>query len=350
MKYLPLGSTGLTVSECGFGCIPIIRLPQDEAVRVLRHAFDRGITFFDTANAYRDSEEKMGIAFAGIRHKVVIATKSLLRSAEGVTGHVENSLRKLGTDYLDLYQLHQIAQEKDWAEVTGPSGALEAAMAAKAAGKVRHVGVTSHNLEMALKLVRTGLFDTIQFPFNLIEEGAKDELLDAARDAGMAFICMKPFGGGVIDNAAVAFTYLRRHDGIFPIPGFESCAQVDEVLSFYERDNVVTEQDLAIMEQYRHELGKRFCRRCEYCQPCPQGVMITPAMGYPIVASRMSPAVAAEFCSKAMETVPLCTECGACIARCPYELPICDILKANYAMYRGHVAGSQGGFAGGKSS
>lgn len=337
MNYLQLGRTGLTVSECGFGCIPIIRLGNDEAIRVLRHAFDRGITFFDTANAYRDSEEKMGQAFAGMRDKVVLATKSLLRSAEGVTGHLENSLRMLRTDYLDLYQLHQIAQEKDWQEVTGPGGALEAVMKAKAAGKVRHVGVTSHSLEMALKLVRSGLFATIQFPFNLIEEGAKDELLGAAREAGMAFICMKPFGGGVLDNAAIAFKYLRAHDGIVPIPGFESCAQVDEVLALYEQPNVITDGDRDRMDTYRRELGKRFCRRCEYCQPCPQGVMITPAMGYPIVAARMSPAVAVEFCRKVMETVPGCTDCGACSKRCPYELSIPAILKANYALYEQHL-------------
>jgi uncharacterized protein len=231
MRYVKLGKTELTVSECGFGCIPIIRLPKEDTVKVLRHAFEKGITYFDTANAYRDSEEKIGMAFTCMRDKVVIATKSLLRSAEGITGHLENSLRMLQTDYIDLYQLHQIAQEKDWQEATGPSGALEAAMKAKTAGKVRHIGVTSHNLQMAIKMVHSGLFDTIQFPFNLIEEGAKDELISAAQKKGMAFICMKPFGGGVIDNAEVAFKYLRDHDGVIPIPGFESCEQVDEVLS-----------------------------------------------------------------------------------------------------------------------
>jgi uncharacterized protein len=337
MRYVTLGRTDLTVSEFGFGCIPIIRFPKDDSVKVLRHAFERGITFFDTANAYRDSEEKIGIAFAGMREKVVLASKTLMRGAEGAMAHLENSLRMLRTDHLDLYQLHQIAQEKDWYEVTGPAGALEAVMKAKAAGKVRYVGVTSHNLQMALKMVRSGLFDTIQFPFNLIEEGAKDELIGATREMGMGFICMKPFGGGVIDNAAVAFKYLRDHSDVIPIPGFESSEQVDEILSFYSQANVINDRDLEIMENYRSELGKRFCRRCEYCQPCPQGVMITPAMGYPIVASRMSPSVAVEFCKNAMESVLLCTGCGACIERCPYELQVIDILKANYALYEKHL-------------
>lgn len=337
MRYLALGSTDLTVSEFGFGCIPIIRFPTDDSVKVLRHAFERGITFYDTANAYRDSEEKIGIAFSGLRDKVVLATKTLRRGGAGALEQLENSLRMLKTDHLDLYQLHQIAQEKDWQEVTGPGGALEAVLKAKAAGKVRHLGVTSHNLQMALKMVRSGLFDTIQFPFNLIEEGARDELLGATRELGMGFICMKPFGGGVIDNAAVAFKYLRSHQGVIPIPGFESCEQVDEIISLYSEVNVIDEQDLRVMERYRSELGKRFCRRCEYCQPCPQGVMITPAMGYPIVASRMSPSVAVEFCKVPMESVLLCTGCGACIERCPYELQIPEILRNNYALYVRHL-------------
>jgi predicted aldo/keto reductase-like oxidoreductase len=190
---------------------------------------------------------------------------------------------------------------------------------------------------MALKMTQSGLFDTIQVPFNLIEQAAKDELIGAAREMGMGFIGMKPFGGGVIDNADAAFKFIRSHPYVLPIPGFESCAQVDQVVSFYARPNEVTERDLAVMDAFRSELGKKFCRRCEYCQPCPQGVMITPAMGYPIVASRMSPSVAVEFCKAPMESVPLCTECRTCIERCPYELPIPDILKANYALYEKHL-------------
>jgi len=341
MRYVTLGKTDLTVSEFGFGCIPIIRLSKDDSVKVLRHAFERGITFFDTANAYRDSEEKIGIAFAGMRENVVLASKTLMRGAEGAMGHLENSLRMLRTDHLDLYQLHQVAQEEDWQEVTGPAGALEAVMKAKAAGKVRYVGVTSHSLQMALKMVRSGLFDTIQFPFNLIEEAAKDELIGASREMGMGFICMKPFGGGVIDNAEVAFKYLRNHSDVIPIPGFESTEQVDEIVSIYSQPNVISEQDIEMMKNYRSELGRIFCRRCEYCQPCPQGVMIAPAMGYPIVARRMSPPVAVEFCRKAMESVPLCTECGACLERCPYELQIPEILKANYTLYEKHLKEKQ---------
>ena len=148
--------------------------------------------------------------------------------------------------------------------------------------------------------------------------------------------------GGVIDNAEVAFKYLRAHSDVIPIPGFESAEQVDEIVSIYSQPNVIDGQDVEMMENYRSELGKNFCRRCEYCQPCPQGVMITPAMGYPTVARRISPPVAVEFCRKAMESIPLCTECGNCIERCPYELQIPDILKANYALYEEHLKEKEG--------
>lgn len=326
------------VAEVGFGAIPIIRLDRLEAVRVLRHAFDRGINFFDTANAYRDSEEKIGLAFAGMRDRIILATKSLRRDGAGVREHLERSLKMLQTDYIDLYQLHQIAQAKDWDAVTAPGGALEAATRAKAAGSIRFLGVTSHSLPMALQMARSGLFDTIQFPFNFIEEGARHELLPTARKLGMGFLVMKPLAGGAINHPGVAFKFLRQQQGILPIPGFESTVQIDQVLSFYEKANRVTERDRAIMARCREELGKRFCRRCEYCQPCPQGVMITPAMGYPIVASRMSAAVAADFCKVPMATVPRCSVCGACIDRCPYELPIPNILQTNYELFVKHAA------------
>lgn len=337
MHHIMLGKTGLKISELGFGGIPIIRLDRDAAIQVLRRAYEKGITFYDTANAYRDSEEKIGRAFDGIRGKVIIATKTLQRSAINATKQLENSLRMLKTDYIDLYQLHQIAQEKDWQAVTAPDGALEAVVRAKKEGKIRFIGVTSHNLAMAVKLVKTGLFSTIQFPFNFIEDAAKDELFPAAGEHGMGIIAMKPFAGGMIDNAGIAIKYLRQYPEAVPIPGYDSVASVEQLAAYYQSPNVVTDDDRKWMDKYRHELGKQFCRRCEYCQPCPNGVMITMAMGYKVIASRMSPAVSVEFSRQAMESVKHCTECEVCLERCPYELPIHDMLKENYELYEQHL-------------
>jgi uncharacterized protein len=341
MRYIPFGKTGLTVSEVGFGGIPIIRLDEDTAVTVVRRAYESGITLYDTANAYRDSEKKIGRALRDVRDKVILATKTIVRDAAGALLQLENSLRMMQTDYIDIYQLHQIAQERDRDIVTGPGGAMEAVTKAKEQGKIRFIGVTSHSLPMAVKLVRTGIFSTIQFPFNFIEDAPKDELHVAARECGMGILAMKPFAGGMIDNARVAFKFLRKHPDVITLPGFDSSEQVDEIVSIYRRPNKVSGRDLKLMEKYRLDLGKQFCRRCEYCQPCPQGVMITTAMAYKIIASRMSPGVAVEFTKTSMDTIPSCTECRECIDRCPYHLPIPDVLKAHYDLYEQHRAESR---------
>ncbi|MGV8059547.1 MAG: aldo/keto reductase [Smithellaceae bacterium] len=336
MKYVDLGKTGLKVSEAGFGCIPIIRLQTDEAVKVLRYAYEKGITFYDTANMYRDSEAKIGRALAHVRDKIVIATKTIRRDAAGFRETLENSLRMLKTDFLDLYQFHQVANDVEWNKIRQEGGAWEEAQKARAEGKIRFLGVTSHNLQMAIKLARTGLFSTVQFPFNFIEPEAQDELHVYARKKRMGIIVMKPFAGGVIDNAGLAFKYLRQFPDIIPIPGFDSVQSVDEIVSLYDSPNVVNNEDVRAMNKYCQELGREFCRRCEYCQPCPQGVMITPAMGYPIVASRMSPKVSVDFLKVPMESTQNCTECGECVERCPYELPIPEILKKNYNLFEVH--------------
>jgi uncharacterized protein len=336
MNYVNLGKTGLKVSAVGFGGIPIIRLQAEEAVKVLRHAYDQGITFYDTANMYRDSEAKIGQALSHVRDKIIIATKTTQRSSEGFRQNLENSLKAMKTDYIDLYQFHQVANDEEWGKIRQEDGAWGEAQKAIQERKIRFLGVTSHNLPMAVKLAKTGLFSTVQFPFNLIEQEAKEELHEYCRQKGIGTIVMKPFAGGVIDNAAVAFKYLRQFPDIIPIPGFDSIKAIDEIISLYEQQNDVALHDLELMEKYRQELGKVFCRRCEYCQPCPNGVLITPAMGYPIVAGRMSPRVSVEFMKVPMESTLLCDDCGACIEKCPYNLPIPDLLKKNYDLFEAH--------------
>ena len=341
MRYLTLGKTGLKVSEVGFGGIPIIRLSMEDAVAVLRRALERGVTLFDTANLYMDSEEKFGRALASERQRLVLATKSIKRDRAGVEAEINLSLERLRTDYLDLFQFHQVSQENDLEAITGPQGALEGVLRAQEAGKIRHVGVTSHSLEMAVRLVKMGLFSTIQFPFSFIEEAAAEALHPAAREANVGIMAMKPFCGGLVDRARVAFAYLRQYQDIIPLPGWDTVAGVDEVLDLYEQENIVTPEDRAEMARYRQELGDKFCRRCEYCQPCPQGVLITPAMLYGIVAHRMGPAKAAAFATKIMPTVKQCIQCQECEARCPYGLPIAETIQHHLALFEEHcrVAG-----------
>ena len=336
MRYRILGKTGLEVSEVGFGAIPIIRLSHDEAVQVVRRALDRGITLFDTAHVYVDSEEKIGQALEGARPRVVLATKTLKRDYQGAQEDLELSLRRLRTDYLDLYQLHQVSQEDDWQTITGPSGALEAVVRAQEKGHIRHLGVTSHSLEMAIKLVQTGLFSTVQFPFNFIEIEAAEALHPLAQEKELGVLAMKPFCGGLVEDARVAFGFLRQYPEVIPLAGCDSVERVDEVVAIYERPRELTAEDQAAMARYRSELGDLFCRRCEYCQPCPQGVMVTPAMLYAIIAHRMGGPKAAAFAEKTMESVRLCEECGECADRCPYHLPIPETLKKHLALYEMH--------------
>lgn len=340
MRYVILGKTRLEVSEVGFGAIPIIRLSISDAVTVLRRAYDRGITLFDTANMYLDSEEKIGQAFDGLRNKLVIATKTIKRDRAGAEADIDLSLRRMRTDYIDLFQLHQMSLESDYEKATGPDGVLEAVYQAREAGKIRHIGVTSHSIEMAAKLVRTGLFSTIQFPFNFIESRPVEDLHPVAREEGMGILAMKPFGGGALDNAELCFKFLRQFPDVIPLAGFDEVGQVDQIAAIYKTENGMLPEDLAAIERYKTELGQRFCRRCEYCQPCEQGVMITPAMNYPIIARRMSGAKGAGFATKAMESVANCTECGECVTRCPYGLPIPEMLKENLELYERHAAGN----------
>jgi len=341
MRYRTMGKTGIEVSEVGFGGIPIIRLSTEAAIRVLRRAFDHGINLYDTANMYLDSEEKIGLAFEGLRQRVVLATKTIKRDAQGAEAHIEQSLRSLRTDYLDLLQFHQVSQEADYQTLTGPKGALEAATRAKEAGKIRHIGVSSHGLQMAIKLIKTGLFSTIQFPFNFLEDGAREELHPVAKQLGVGVLAMKPFAGGMLEDGELCFKFLRQWPEVIPLAGFDTVEGVDQIADLYKTVNVVSSDDLAAMERYRTEIGQRFCRRCEYCQPCPQGVMVNAAMIYPVIAHRMSPAKAAGFSAKAMESVRNCIDCGECMERCPYDLPIPEMIREHLALYEEHLAGAQ---------
>ena len=338
MDKIVLGRMGLEVSRVGFGCIPIMRLEKKEAVALLHYAYEHGVTLFDTANAYADSEKKVGEAFHGMRDKVVIATKTAKRDAAGAMEHLELSLRKLRTDYIDVYQLHQVSKESEWEEITGPNGAMEAILKAQNEGKVRHIGFTSHNLNIAIKIAKTGQFATVQFPFNFIENDPEKELFPLAREIGMGILAMKPFGGGALDDGKLALKFILQSEDVVPLPGFDATWQVDQAIStLQENPGEITGEELAAMERYREELGKEFCRRCEYCQPCPQGVEITSAMQYELVSRKMPLETLLSFSGPAMETVQNCIECGTCIGRCPYSLSIPQVIKRNYDLYKRHL-------------
>jgi uncharacterized protein len=163
MQTARLGKTDLIVSEIGFGGIPIVPVGKDEAISVVRHCFEIGINFFDTAHMYHDSEEKIGAALMPVRDDVILATKTTERSAAAATAQIERSLQRLQTDRIDLYQLHNVSNEDALEKVLAPDGAYAAAQKACREGKVRCIGISSHNMAVAAKALKTGLFQTLQF-------------------------------------------------------------------------------------------------------------------------------------------------------------------------------------------
>lgn len=334
MNTTKLTGTDLEISQIGFGGIPIIALSKAEAESIVKYCFDLGITFFDTANMYNSSEEKIGTALESVRDKVVIATKTAQRDAKEVSAHIELSLQQLKTDYIDLYQLHNVSNQEALEQALAPQGAFEAARKARDAGKIRYIGFSSHSIPTALEALGTGLFQTLQFPFNFIENDPVDALFPQARRQGVGIIGMKPLGGGLLERADLCFGFLQQYPDVIPIPGIKTQKEADEIVGLYANPKPLSKADLSDMENIRSVLGEKFCHRCEYCMPCEQGVQINSVLIYKAAAKRLSREGANAWLENAMESVAECIECGECEQKCPYNLPITDLLKENLALYR----------------
>ena len=334
MQKMRLGRTGLMVSAVGFGGIPIQRLTNDQAVAVVRRCLDLGMTFLDTANAYSTSEERIGEAIAGRREGLIIATKSSARDGEGVRQHLALSLERLGVETIDLYQFHNVSNPEQYEKTLAPGGPLEVAREAQAAGKVRHIGLTSHSMDMALQAARSGHFETIMFPFNFITDEAVEELIPLALRHDVGFIAMKPMGGGLLENATVAFKWLRRFP-VVPIVGIERAWEIDEAIALMQGPAEMTAAEEGEMTRLRAELGTRFCRRCGYCQPCPEGVAVSLLMIVDSLVKRMPmERLQSGWAAQGVETAENCIKCGECEEKCPYGLPIREMMDENLALWQ----------------
>jgi predicted aldo/keto reductase-like oxidoreductase len=334
LNTVKLEGTDLEVSEVGFGGIPIIPLPTNEAVSIVKYCFDLGITFFDTANMYLTSEEKIGTALQTVRDKAVIATKTTQRDVNGTTAHIDTSLKQLKTDWIDIYQFHNVSNQEALQQILAPQGAYEAACKARDAGKIRFIGISSHSIPTAMEALKTGRFQTLQFPFNFIENDPQNELFPFARQNDVGIIGMKPLGGGLLESAGLCFGFLRQHPHVVPIPGIRAKKEADEIIELYRHPQLLTNSDLKEMKNIQTVLGEKFCHRCEYCMPCEQGVQIPSVLIFKAVAKRLSPDGVSAWLGKAMESVAECIECGQCEEKCPYGLPIGDLLKENLALYK----------------
>jgi predicted aldo/keto reductase-like oxidoreductase len=334
MRSVRLGKTELIVSRVGFGGIPIQRLTEAEAVSVVQRCLDLGVTLLDTANGYTTSEERIGKAIAGRRHQVIVATKTAARDRATALQHLELSLKRLNTDYLDLWQLHNISTPEAYDQVLGPGGAMEAAQEALRAGKIRHIGISTHSLDMALKAVPSGRFETIQFPFNFVTDEAVEELLPLTRQHDVGFIAMKPMAGGMLTDARLTIKHLLQFDNVIPDPGIQTIEEIEEIAAIVNGHWELTPQEWQEIARIRGEMETRFCRRCEYCQPCPQKVRISTAVNVQSFWRRFPPErFFAGFVADAIESARQCGDCGECEDRCPYHLPIREMLAENAAFY-----------------
>ena len=326
MDKIRLGRTELYVSKTAFGALPIQRISHDDAVKLVRRAYESGINYFDTANAYTDSEEKLGDALHDIRHEVIISTKSGGGDKKTVQTHIEESLRRLKTDYIDLFQFHNPAQLPDPED---PDGPFAAALEAKQKGYIRHIGITNHRLKVANAAIDSGNFETMQFPFCYLAAPQDLEIVEKCKAADMGFIAMKGLSGGLLNNAEACYAFMQEYPNVVPIWGIQREEELDQWLELTARKPHVTPEIQAIIDKDRKELAGNFCRSCGYCLPCTAGIDIPQAarMSALLRRSPYRPYMSDEWYAK-MHKIEECVHCDACKSRCPYGLDTPALLQA----------------------
>lgn len=332
MITVTLGSTGITVNKNGFGALPIQRVTKEQAVFLAQKAYHAGVTFFDTARWYSDSEVKLGLAFDGMREKVFIATKTGATNAEDFWNDLETSLANLRTDYIDIYQFHNPAF---CPKPGGDDGLYDAALEAKRQGKIRHIGITNHRLHIAKEAIESGLYETLQFPFCYISGAQELELVQMCKQNDMGFIAMKALSGGLITNAKAAYAFLSQFDNVLPIWGVQRESELDEFIEFIDNPPVMDDTIRAIIEKDRIELCGEFCRGCGYCMPCPAGIEINNAARMSLMLRRApSKAWLTDEWQAKMKKIENCLHCDKCKSHCPYGLDTPGLLEKNYEDYK----------------
>jgi aryl-alcohol dehydrogenase-like predicted oxidoreductase len=331
MEMIRLGRTELTVTKNGFGALPVQRVGMEEAAQILRRAYEGGINYFDTARFYTDSEEKIGRALGDVREKIIISSKTMATTVDGFWADLNTSLSLLGTDYIDIYQFHNPSFCPKPGDGTG---LYEAMLEAKARGMIRHIGFTNHRLAVAEEAVRSGLYETLQFPFSYLASEKEEALVRLCEELDVGFICMKALAGGLITRSDVAYAYLAQYP-VAPIWGIQRMSELEEFLSYNDNPPTLTEERLAYIEKERAELAGDFCRGCGYCMPCPVGIEINNCARMSLLLRRspaalqLTPAV-----QEKMKKIEDCLDCGQCKAKCPYGLDTPTLLKKNLEDYK----------------
>ena len=331
MQTLRLGKTELTVTKNGFGALPVQRVDTENAVKLLRRAYEGGINYFDTARFYTDSEEKIGLALSDVRDKIIISSKTMGLTAEAFWKDLETSLSLLKTEYIDIYQFHN----PPFCPKPGDgSGLYEAMLEAKEQGKIRHIGITNHRLKVAEEAVKSGLYETLQFPFSYLASDKEEALVRLCKEYDVGFICMKALAGGLITRSDVAYAFLADYH-VAPIWGIQKESELSEFLSYNENPPSMTEEMKEFIEKERAELAGEFCRGCGYCMPCPKGIEINNAARMSLMIRRAPEAAQLSGKNRAMMAkIEECINCGQCAAKCPYGLDTPGLLRRNLEDYK----------------
>lgn len=342
MKDIILGSTGIKVPQNGFGALPIQRVSIEDAVAILRKAYDGGMRFFDTARAYSDSEIKLGEAFGTEyvkREEIIIATKTAAKTPEDFWKDLDTSLSNLKTDYIDIYQLHMMPECYKPGDGTG---LYECLQEAKKQGKIRHIGSTAHKLGVAREIIESGLYETLQYPMSYLASDKEIELIKLCNQHNMGFIAMKGLAGGLITNSTAAMAFISQFDGAVPIWGIQKESELDEWLEFMNTTPSLNEEIKAFIEDERKELMGEFCRGCGYCMPCTVGIQINQCNRMSLMLRRApSYGWLSEYWQAEMEKINDCIECGKCMTYCPYELQIPTLLRKNLEDYQEVLSGNR---------
>ena len=328
MKYRRLGRTNIEVSPIAFGGIPIQRIDEESAIKVIRRAIELGINLIDTARGYTDSEIKIGKALRGINKTVYLASKSANRTKEGILRDIEISLKNLGVEQIDIYQLHGINDLDTFNKVFAEDGAFWGLVEAKEKGLIRFIAASSHSVDVLEKLINTDKFDVIQLCYNIIETDVEDKIFPLALEKDIGIIAMKPMGGGVIPNPALSLKYVLQKEFVVPDPGIETIEELEENVKVAMHIEPLTEEEKREIERIRKEMGKEFCRRCNYCQPCPQEIPIWVILHADSAMKRLPfNTLKSGWFYDAYQKAKTCIKCGICITRCPYNLPIPDMIE-----------------------
>lgn len=339
MRRIVLGSTGIEVCRLGFGGIPIQRVDEDQAVETVLHAVESGVDFIDTSRMYTTSEIRIGKALARSDKKVVLATKSIEKTSEGIRKDLEISLNELQVDFIDIYQCHAVMNEMDYKNIISPGGALTGLLKAKEEGLIGHIGITSHSLDLLEKVVEDGLFETIMTCYSFLEPAAAERVIPKAAEKNIGVIAMKSFSGGAIENSELALKYALSQPDILIIPGIEHKNLFDENWRIFQGSWDLSQAEKQEIEKIRMQCDKNFCRRCDYCQPCNEGIYIQFVLGLKNIVKRVGESHLTENpgMQHIVSSARNCTECGECMTRCPYELPIPDLIRENLAFVDGQT-------------